>query len=569
MGKFRLIDDPNRQSIRALAGSKRYALISYVPMPSGGGWEIYNFKIEIQQSWIDAFNNSNSYQFAAGVVSQINTDNNQLTLSSAYGGWGANQIAYGPDTTPATGTVASTNPASNTMTLSVSDETFPKRWIVNQGKFVKGEETPSMDSAPDLEGLTIYSSDFKSDPDGALSHTDSDWQITLKTDLIYANPVDQATQDGTNLTSWPPTGLEGDTAYRCRVRHRSGAIKSDWSDDVTFKTAEESTDANATLPPGRLYIASTQSADAPGIPLLTPAPSNTDGTNYIDIVSCADLIPTLALDTNNNLWVFDNSGNAPKKANPQGATGKIIKIAGGQNPSQQANCLALTDSGEVWRGWSLQGTVAWAETSLPFPNSEVISMFSMAYCDSLGFLLERDNVGTIEWWSVPANTQALGTPARIGPDNAKQVIFVSPWDKVGYIWINENGTLGGTVAPTDTSTKFKKLIAAGYDSYTVIGITENGEAKYVYQRTGSAPLPDGETGFKDLIVPATNSYASRFFALGQSGKVYISPERMDSGSLASVTWYEMTDLKDKYKTFGVLSSQAPIVIDRINLLIPD
>ena len=111
-----LINTPNRQSIRALVGSKRYALISYVPMPTSG-WKLYNFKIEIQQSWIDAFVNGNNYLFAAGVVSQINTDNNQLILSSAYGTWDANQIAYGPDLGQPNGIVASSDFINNTITL--------------------------------------------------------------------------------------------------------------------------------------------------------------------------------------------------------------------------------------------------------------------------------------------------------------------------------------------------------------------------------------------------------------------------------------------------------------------
>ena len=130
-----LINTPNRQSIRALVGSKRYALISYVPMPTSG-WKLYNFKIEIQQSWIDAFVNGNNYLFAAGVVSQINTDNNQLILSPAYGTWNANQIAYGPDLGQPNGIVASSDFINNTITLASSEN---GRWAVNASKYGLGE----------------------------------------------------------------------------------------------------------------------------------------------------------------------------------------------------------------------------------------------------------------------------------------------------------------------------------------------------------------------------------------------------------------------------------------------
>ena len=50
---------------------------------------------------------------------------------------GDNKVT-GPDTTPGTGTVTSTG--ANSLTLATFDETFPKRWIANAGKYAIGPE---------------------------------------------------------------------------------------------------------------------------------------------------------------------------------------------------------------------------------------------------------------------------------------------------------------------------------------------------------------------------------------------------------------------------------------------
>ena len=159
-----------------------------------------------------------------------------MTIDPLDSIWGPGDVVTGPVTTPATGTFASTD-GVNTMTLSASDESGTKRWIVNQGKKVLGP-------LKKIAGLfKIYSSEFKSDPVNVLPHTTSDWQIALKTETgkdtegKYLTVIDEGNFDGDNLESWPPTGLEDGTAYRCHVRHRSGDITSEWSDDSTFKTA--------------------------------------------------------------------------------------------------------------------------------------------------------------------------------------------------------------------------------------------------------------------------------------------------------------------------------------------
>ena len=100
--------------------------------------------------------------------------------------------------------------------------------------------------------LKLYSSDFLSDPEGTLAHTQSDWQITLKSDTAYSSPVSQSLNDSTDLTVWEPSNLEEGTAYRCRVRHKSNNVVSEWSDDSTFKTADEASN-DLVVTPGDVW----------------------------------------------------------------------------------------------------------------------------------------------------------------------------------------------------------------------------------------------------------------------------------------------------------------------------
>ena len=140
--------------------------------------------------------------------------------------------------TPATGVVGSTDTGAATMTLASSDETFPKRWITNGTRFVKGEEKPSQDAAPSIDVL-FTSSAFASTPENNLTHKTSDWQLTLKADINYASPLDTTTDNAGDLTTWPGhVALTYDTGYRLRVRYKSNTgLYSDWGESV-FVTAK-------------------------------------------------------------------------------------------------------------------------------------------------------------------------------------------------------------------------------------------------------------------------------------------------------------------------------------------
>jgi hypothetical protein len=77
-------------------------------------------------------------QSADGIITAIDAVARTLTIKSVTGTWtpGAGNYAVGPDTTPASGIVESHDLNTNSVTLSSSDDSSPKRWIVNQGKTV-------------------------------------------------------------------------------------------------------------------------------------------------------------------------------------------------------------------------------------------------------------------------------------------------------------------------------------------------------------------------------------------------------------------------------------------------
>ena len=176
--------------------------------------------------------------FNSGEVSGINSTSNKLILKDVQGTWNANGTAIGPATSPATGTVGSVDANNNLINLSDSDEIYPKRWIVNQGKYLIGEEKPSKDAAPDAEGLTLISSAFESTPPGSIGQTAASWQVAAYNDISFSSPVAEQLNRASELTEWEVVPeLEADTKYRCRVRHISSDQESEWSDASTFRTA--------------------------------------------------------------------------------------------------------------------------------------------------------------------------------------------------------------------------------------------------------------------------------------------------------------------------------------------
>lgn len=217
------------------------------------------------------------------------------------------------------------------------------------------------EAAPDADGLTIQSSAFASTPVGSLGHTTSDWQITLKDDTTYASPVDEAA-DSTDRTQWRPSGLEDDTAYRCRVRHKSNNIVSEWSADSTFKTADLKNVAFTSKPSVWKHLNdNTAISDAKSLAQSDPLLSGValaygkatavkvDGQTYniesADNLPLSSIISTskqivsvgitwsskgIALDSDKNLY-WDDAEGMPNFTNPPKDTNVTTVVSNGTN----------------------------------------------------------------------------------------------------------------------------------------------------------------------------------------------------------------------------------------------
>ena len=115
-------------------------------------------------------------------------------------------------------------------------------FVANAGKYVIGPEVLSGDAAVDPSGVNFLGSTFASS-DGSLVAGSADWQVTTLADTGYSSIVSEVEKhpDMTDpRPKWTSGALEGGTEYRARTKYYAASgEESPWSDDVTFKTADD------------------------------------------------------------------------------------------------------------------------------------------------------------------------------------------------------------------------------------------------------------------------------------------------------------------------------------------
>jgi hypothetical protein len=80
-----------------------------------------------------------------------------------------------------------------------------------------------------------FTSSFLNITSGSDSHESSDWQIAINN--TFTSIVAQVINSTTHKTSWSVTGLDNDTIYYVRVKHKATNYGySEWSDPVSFTT---------------------------------------------------------------------------------------------------------------------------------------------------------------------------------------------------------------------------------------------------------------------------------------------------------------------------------------------
>ena len=161
-----------------------------------------------------------TYEVVSAVTGAVTAigPGNTLTLNKA--GFNIGETVTGPATTPATGTVASTDPAAKTMTLATSDESGSKRWIVDAGKTVVGPTGP----ATRFDAYLTWSGNQVT----GLSPTDPGYfQAPPDLQLQFTDPA----PSGQTWDQELPTGTTIQT--RVKATNASGEANSGWSNVVT------------------------------------------------------------------------------------------------------------------------------------------------------------------------------------------------------------------------------------------------------------------------------------------------------------------------------------------------
>ena len=447
-------------------------------------------------------------------VTGTDSANNKMRVNG--GTWNTGETVTGPDTTPATGTVASTDSGANTMLLATSDETFPKRWIVNAGKFVIGEQFPSKNAAPDADGLTLIATDFVDSPYGSLTHGSSDWQVTAFSDTSYSAPVASATGDATNKTTWEVTPtLEEGTRYRARVRYKASEIGKDpspWSDDTTFETKSN---PFAQLEPCNLWQNFGGATSTWG-KIVAPAPVINAGQYYMDdgrrnFAICTDgKIYSSAANTANSS--ADAVMTPPSNPAISGLT-DLVNFWGAYQSSNINDWVALKTDGSIVNG---QGYT-------DLDGKKVIGFYPLGPVSRMMLLKTDDN--EIWCYSMISNTYNIGSETTSNRGLFKLNIggFPAGVELVDVVGGTSNNSSGGydTACLIFLGSDGKIYTSASTESNAINcmsawGFSATGRNESVYQET---TFP---ANFKALYGGSTYSTEACFSALTEDGDLWFA-----------------------------------------------
>lgn len=391
--------------------------------------------------------------------------------------------------------------------------------------------------------LKLYSSDFLSDPEGTLAHTQSDWQITLKEDTSYSSPISQSLNDSVDLTVWEPSNLEEGTAYRCRVRHKSNNVVSEWSDDSTFKTAEDDDENSLVSAPGDIW------ADAEGYSSAGAGQFRPNSLKFVS-VSWGDVALGMGVDGN----IYRDNGTYPTYSNmsvhhvPTEAAYTAFAQTYGSlcvamredgkldffNRDSQAKYgvgMTLGDNGVLYKGYSAfkNGTMMYflgedgklykansetIPTALPefFASLDVIK-FAMGGYENQGYVIDSDQ----NLWVLDIT--------NAGQSNAVVNTYTKVFD--GTTFKTVVGSYQGSAVAVTTDNQLKFVNIEGTDNYT----------------TDLETLPDGfelaEVGFGYYNIVARSKDGRIIIAGGGGAAIYPNgPFKPGMNTYDESTWAE-------------------------------
>jgi hypothetical protein len=132
-------------------------------------------------------------------------------------------------------TNASSNNTASTYTFKAAGDSAD--WTTVTADIVPTILQPTIESPATDGELSISpngpfrSSDFEM-AEGTDTHTASSWAIVD----LSGNVAASLDSDATALTSWEPTGLEGNKDYTVKVKHHTASLNSEWSEERSFRT---------------------------------------------------------------------------------------------------------------------------------------------------------------------------------------------------------------------------------------------------------------------------------------------------------------------------------------------
>ena len=203
----------------------------------------FNATLGLGATFIYAWRVDGQIVIATGVTpNKITAIGPGNTLTVDGGTWNNGDTVTGPACTAATGTVGSTDSSAKTMTLSASDESGTKRWIVNQNKKVVGPTGPANKSTAYLTwNGSAVTGIVSADPGYAAAPTDL--KLTFTDNAPTGQTWDQELPAGTTI------------ATRVYVSNDAGSDDTDWSTALTPRFLREGDDLGAAFAEEALRMA--------------------------------------------------------------------------------------------------------------------------------------------------------------------------------------------------------------------------------------------------------------------------------------------------------------------------
>ena len=464
------------------------------------------------------YNSSTKTPYWTYTVDNRDVSGHTLTFKSDKGLNAIQQYDYvEQDDLAAEGTAHSITSASSQMVV----RTYTGAWSANTGNVIQTGYLIGTNSA-----LKIYSTGYSGPP----LHYSSDWQITRDSDTDFANPVDEASSSITALTEWSPKNLKGETIYRCRVRHNSAQVSSEWSPSSRFKTAVGSK-GNIALPGEAWVVGSTPRS---GTLHRVTVPG---GVKVVNVVHSNIGLFVIGADakvyttTNYPVAPLTDSGYTWDLDNPNFVifTNRMEHVQWDPESTQVKHGVLgehkidIDLSSVVRPGAGVRKVNTFANYAMAIAVDTLggVSIYNRAYGDSKTLI----DVNTINWHDVGLHT--AGNTDAVGLDDEGTLHDLrcnQVWgDPIANITVSYVG-----VNPTYSATKFTDLdysvVTGGANEFAVAALTEDGQVWVV--KTSDRLAVSSEV-HPPVVFEEFSFWGYNLFARTADNRVFVAGDNTD------------------------------------------